>query len=453
MPEPTDESRSDSRGSPNASSSDPRGEPADLDAGADPSVAEGPAPPSGARRWLAILVRAGALVLVVVAVVAGGAAYWLRAHLPELVRAEVVRRAEAMGLEIESGTIEAHGVLPWETGPQEVVITELVVRVRSAPGAELRAERAEVALVEREPESVTLTGLRVGAPRVRALVALMEAGQAKPLSLVPLTAKHAKIHLDELAPAAPLALDISVASIATKDGVLSLEGLEADVVVPFVDVHLGPLPFTLKRKKSSSIVTPSSPAGVTLELDDDATRLGIELVRVRAADLRPLLRIQLPDVVVDGKLDVDVSRSLAPRATFDVELDGYTPPHPPELGGIVFGKRTRAKGAARLVFAKLLLDDVTLSAGSLTLSGTGDAELTGEHRLHLDLSGAIPCAELAASAAGAHFGWEGSVLTGRLARGRLTGTVGVVVQVEASLDDLDHAIATPYAVVRCGVKL
>lgn len=409
-------------------------------------------PPRG-RRWLGILVRAALIVVVVLVAGIGVGAYWLRAHLPELVRAEVVRRALAMGIEIESANIEPHNVLPWEDGPQDVVLTDLVAKVRAAPDCEITADRATIKLENREPLSAELVAMRVRAPRVSALVALMKVGESGPLQAIPFESRDVRVSLGSVAPAVPVSVDLGIGHVASKDGAVGLEGLKAELTLPVVGVHLGPLELELERKPHASVIRPATPKGVTLELDDEATKLSIRLEGVRAIALRPLMKIALPDVGIDGSIDLDVGKTLAPSATFDVTLSGYTPPHPPELAGIVFGDQTRARGSAKLVSTKLVLDDVSLSAGSLTLKGKGEAELLGDHALTLDLAGSIGCAELATSAVGAHLGWGGTVIASRLTSGRLTGTVGVTVKVDATLDDLEHAKAIPSATVRCGVKL
>jgi hypothetical protein len=409
-----------------------------------------PSPPkrSAVFRWVRSLAIVTASALVGLGIFG---AIWLKAYWPDLLRAEAVRRAQALGIDVEIGRMEARGILPWESGPEVIVLEDVNATVRSAPGARVRATRATVELTNHEPTHVELVDLVVAADRVEDLAALMKAGQSAPLAAVPFEAGPSKITIAKLAEAAPIPVEVRAERIAVKAGKLELGGLVAKPAIPFVEVD--PLPITLERRESASEIRSKSLPGVTIELDDAATHASVTLDAVNPRALSKVLHAELPTMKVTGTIDVRLSERLAPEATFDVRLIGFVPPHPPELGGIVFGDETRATGTARLVGKKLVLPAITLKAGSLTLKGSGDVDPLGSGQLSLSLTGSIGCAELAASAVGAHFGWEGSVLTGQLARGRLTGTVGIAVELRSQIDDLEHAKATPSAVIRCGVKL
>ncbi len=427
-----------------AAPADGHDEPGEAPDGLDDSAAK---PPKKSRLGLKI-----ALVVVSTLAVLGVlGAVWVKAFLPDLIRAEAIRRAQVLGIDLEFARFEARGVLPWDAGPEVVELEDVRATLRAAPGARVRATRAVVELSGHEPVRVTLDGLVVSADRLDALAALMKAGQAEPLSRVPFEAEDARVSISMLAEAAPIPVEVGAARIAVENGELVLDGLQAAPAIPFFAIE--PLPITLERRETASVVRSRSLPGVTIELDDAATHATFTLDAMNPQALSKLLHADLPKMTLVGVVEVDLRKRLAPEATFDLRLVGFVPPHPPELGGIVFGKETRATGAVRLVGKTLEITAITLKAGSLSLKGSGEADPLGTGKLSLTLKGSIGCAELAASAVGAHFGWEGSLLTGRLARGRLTGTVGVTIEVRSRIDDLEHATASPSAVIRCGVKL
>lgn len=152
-------------------------------------------------------------------------------------------------------------------------------------------------------------------------------------------------------------------------------------------------------------------------------------------------------VVLDSKTisNVDIS--------FDLSLEGFVPPHPRELNGIVFGNQTQSKGEGHLELLPQLrgnLADLELTAGALTLRGTGLLDSGG---VHVSLHGTIGCAELATSAVSAHLGFGIGMRTSPVGRKLLSGTVGVVVQANAPWGELATPRVSVSANNRCRVRV
>src|SRR5262249_5015554 len=151
-------------------------------------------------------------------------------------------------------------------------------------------------------------------------------------------------------------------------------------------------------------------------------RMTIDLSKRSAADLASFAGAPSPGAFsVEGTIAAQGGD--APRADVAMKLDGYTPPHPRELDGIVFGTTTSLRAKLTLEsLANLALGAVAVETGALKLVGSGHYRW-GLGALALDLDGAIPCSALAASSASAHFGPLAAGLLGNLARSALRGNV------------------------------
>jgi len=194
----------------------------------------------------------------------------------------------------------------------------------------------------------------------------------------------------------------------------------------------------------------SAPVRVTLE----PTRVGI-LAAFAGVTLPPT------SAVVGGSVELplpDLERPSPIAGTVALTVDGWVPPHPKELDGIVFGDRTAVDGTFRVAEDRRLVDvdDLHVAAGALTLTGTAALRrppgAEGHPHIQADLSGAIPCTLLAGSAASARLGKTLGDLAGDLARRTVTGSVAVRVRLEADASALGVARIEPSAVVHCKLR-
>jgi len=87
------------------------------------------------------------------------------------------------------------------------------------------------------------------------------------------------------------------------------------------------------------------------------------------------------------------------------------------------------------------------------LKGSGSIERRGEYALaRMDMAGAIPCSDMARSAAAAHFGSAAGAFAGGVARGIMEGSIAVSVKIEADTRDLANPKITQGVGIGCGIK-
>ena len=143
------------------------------------------------------------------------------------------------------------------------------------------------------------------------------------------------------------------------------------------------------------------------------------------------------------------------QGTVMMTLHGWIPPHPRELGGLVFGDRTVFGSAFKLSEDRktATLTGAHVTAGAFKLKGSGSIERRGEYALaRMDMAGAIPCSDMARSAAAAHFGSAAGAFAGGVARGIMEGSIAVSVKIEADTRDLANPKITQGVGIGCGIK-
>jgi hypothetical protein len=186
--------------------------------------------------------------------------------------------------------------------------------------------------------------------------------------------------------------------------------------------------------------------------------LSVTLRPVELSALGSALGLSLParGAIASGRADLTLGRAPGGASgTASLELDGWVPPHPQALDGLVFGRKTTLRSRLRVSEdrATVRLDEIELHAGRLALKGSGTIAEEGSHAMvRLELSGPIACAELVRAVAKEELGVLGS-LAGDMAQRVVGGTTVVSVSVEADARDLGAAKVTPKVGVGCAVKL
>lgn len=422
-------------------------------------------------------------MLAMLALLAGG----LVVASPALVRRAVLSAAASRGVVLDDVTVafDLRGV----------TLTDVRARLAQAPGVRIRAARVrvDVALPVLAPVRSRVEGVEVEAEGWGAALSLLERLDGPLLREAPVQiVGAARVVLRRLgdpgadkAPpgASPIdgagrvSFDVAVdaSGVELAPGHATLAGVDATVVGLPAPVHLAAAAADLGPRRAALAAAKLSISGVTVpardvtaELDgsnahvvirDGARELAadiafdaargaarVDLAPRPVADLAALAGIAVTETFVVGGTVELVSRP--PSATVQVSLEGFVPPHPRELDGIVFGKTTTVRATATLgVDPDVVLRDVELKAGALALRGDGDVRVA-TRTLRLDLRGSLACSELAASAAGARLGVLGP-LAGALARTALGGTIAVRVGVEIGADDLAHPRVVPSVAGRC----
>lgn len=200
------------------------------------------------------------------------------------------------------------------------------------------------------------------------------------------------------------------------------------------------------------------------EIDVQAApyRATMTLPKRRMDELARTRMLRVPNSLLDATVwgtatvtydPADPSRTI--HGTSSITLKGWSPPHPRELDGIAFGNMTKlgATFDATPDLAEARISKATVETGAFKLAGPGTVTRSGaDARIKLDLKGSVPCAELGASAVGAHVqGLVGDILKG-VARFGLGGVVGVRVQVDADTKALDRAKVEQSVDVGCGLR-
>jgi len=174
---------------------------------------------------------------------------------------------------------------------------------------------------------------------------------------------------------------------------------------------------------------------------------------------RPLgseLPIQGVTVSSDVKLTFANRLGTGPvTGSMKLKLDGYVPPHPPELDGFVFGQATFFESDFKVSEDRqtVVLDPTSVKAGAFELKGNGLVQRFPDHaQAHLKLQGALACTALAGAALETHLGQVLSKLPKVVAKQTLQGSVGVTIQVNADTRDLKHAKMLKLIGIGCGLK-
>ncbi len=213
-----------------------------------------------------------------------------------------------------------------------------------------------------------------------------------------------------------------------------------------------------------------APVVATLKTAAHPPTLSVTLRPVELSALGTALGLALPGddgnrallhnaghAVASGHADLTLGRAPAGvSGTAALELDGWTPPHPKTLDGIVFGNKTAVSSHLRLSEdrATVKLDNLEVRAGRLDLKGGGTIIEEGNHALvHLEVAGPIPCSELARSMAKDELGGLFGGLAGDLAGRAVGGSATVTVAIDADSRDLGAAKVKPRVGLGCELKL
>ena len=209
----------------------------------------------------------------------------------------------------------------------------------------------------------------------------------------------------------------------------------------------------------------NSPVRIQVKHTLEQPTADITLVPVKLKQLAGPFGVALPvkdDVVASGKVNLVFKKGMQSgvvEGTFSAKLEGYVPPHPPELSGFVFGDETTfsTKLSVSEDRMKATLTDSVVKAGAFKLKGSGNIQRFETHaRIRMKLLGNLPCDALASAAAesylGKTFGKTLGRLAGAAAKSALGGSVGVTVKLDADTRKLPEAKVDRIIGIGCGLK-
>lgn len=172
------------------------------------------------------------------------------------------------------------------------------------------------------------------------------------------------------------------------------------------------------------------------------------------------LAVPLPvaGVTVSGEAKLEFAPGISSGpvdGTVMLVLDGWVPPHPRELDGFVFGKKTTFQTKFHVPEDRKRADltESRVQAGGFRLDGGGVITRQNSHaRVELKLQGRLPCVALAGAAAESYLGRTIGKFVGAAAAYALQGAVAVIVRIDADTRDLPNAKVLRTIGVGCGLK-
>lgn len=422
------------------------------------------------KRSHGLLLSLGIVVVGLAGMVLGALAY-----LPGYVERRVVAEAKARGIQLSPGEV-AFG-FGW------VQLSDAKATLIGAPSFEAKLKLVDVSLQGFAPTQVQLSDVQVGVsgslPRV--LLELGEWTKDHPDAFAaPLLANKVTLRVSE-APATAPWLELShgfltrtVAGAAFSAQSCKLSGFEigqvgagftktgGDVSIGFGDQRAQAAPLRLDASMDAK--------------GEGKVRLTLSPTRLGLLGKGLGIPLPLPDVIVSGSADLTFPAGLlgtkatgthsipehtasALSGTLSTRLQGFIPPHPPELDGFVFGDVTTFDTELSINAER---DRVTLThskvkAGKFELSGGGNIARDGaDASVDLDLKGSLPCDALAGAAAESRLGQLLGRASGkqgkRTALALVRGDVSVEVGVQANTRDLANAKLTQKIGVGCGLR-
>jgi hypothetical protein len=431
-------------------SSDPQ-TPIEVEARAD---AEGGASPQNRPKRS----RFGVGLGVFVGLLAAGAAGAYFGYEP-LVRHLVQRETHRLGFLVTYDSIQIHGFF------LGAVLHGVHVDLDGVDGLHADVDEVVVDLDGSRAQRIVTTGARVRVERSAADL-LLDLGawinDHPDLYRIPGEATAVAITWAD-APGDP-------AWLTLRDGTLSTNGTDAAFRTPSATVAGQPL-------GAAGAAWAAAAATITIGLGNEAIgdapiRLELHpteqpataLLTLRPTRLESLgaplgLALPAPGAVAEGSVALTLGNhtgSGAINGTASFTLKGWVPPHPRELGGIVFGDRTSF--ATKLSIAEdhrtITLTEAVMTAGALKLKGGGTIDRRDAYALTaLDFKGSLACSDVARSAVASSWGDLAGMLAGDVARIAMDGSVGIKVHVEADTRDLKAARLTHEVGVGCGLRV
>ena len=418
-----------------------------------PGSGEGAAPQTRAKTG-----RFSVALAVFVGLVAAGSVAGVLGHEP-LLRHLVQRETQRLGFLVTYDAIEIHGFF------LGAVLHGVRVDLEGVRGFHADVDEVVVDLDGAKAQRIVTSGVRVAVERSAADL-LLDLGawiNGHPdLYRIPGEATGVGITWAD-APEDPPWLTL-------QGGKLSTNGTDATFRTPSATVSGQPL-------GAAAATWAAAAATITLGLGNEVIgdapirvelhpteKPATALLTLRPTKLESLgaplgLALPAPGAVAEGT----VALTLGTRAGHGViegnaafTLVGWVPPHPRELGGIVFGDRTTFATKLSITedHRKITLSEAAMTAGALKLKGGGTIERRDAYAVSaLDLKGSIACSDVARSAVASSWGDLAGQLAFGVARIAMDGSVGIKVHVEADTRDLKAAKLTHEVGIGCGLRV
>lgn len=359
------------------------------------------------RRWLVLALTAAAVVAGLLA----GAAWAL---LPRWLEDRVIRTAAERGWYLRFSDLSF--------SLAQVRLSDAEVRPLADSAWTLQAKTLDVSIEDFAPTELRLFDARLTSSSSLTTLwsSLASAGAATAGERIPMKIDHLEVEIGATpwlrASAGPVHTDGD--RVEAPFSQLELRGMSlapAEVTVDGDEVQ-GFVSITSRDAKAAAPIVIRTALRVTRGEKTTTVVGSVRTAPVLATQLPRRLAALLPDEAeVEPAVELDVELSHSPaalaraNASVSVVLHKYVPPHPIELQGFDFGSKTTS--TARLAFRPsddtFDVESIGVSAGALQLRGRGWLQpswpgAAPQAKVHLELSGELACAAVAASAIGAH---------------------------------------------------
>lgn len=410
------------------------------------TLTDDPVPDKPPRRGRVLVI---VVVTLAVLVVGAGLAY------RPFVQWWILREALARGFQLEFADFS------YDRDRYLVMLRKVHVRMIGIPQVDVHCDELEVELYELNPLRIQLTGAVVdvtGSPdELQPLLVSFSKEHAESTRL-PLTMKGEFRYGGAEQPLIAFTGEV----LSPGDGDISFTG-----GFRVQDMKLGTL--AVRRSKENKVdagfgLNMSEKPIVNVNLDASAVPFkgSVTFAPQKVDDVCRTFALPVPKgfggASVEGSLSFVLDGAMPSKPHHGVAsfvVNGWVPPHPRELDGIVFGKTTKFNASLELLpdLGEVRFTQATVDAGALHLAGKGNAVRDGASaRTKMDLSGNVACSELGASAIGSRMqGFVGDILRG-VARATVGGTVNIRVMIDADTKALSNAKVDQAVDIGCRLR-
>jgi hypothetical protein len=403
----------------------------------------------GSRRVLVLVATLSTFLLV------GGAVVFVVYFLGPLVEDRVKEEARKRGVEMVWTKMSFYVTSASFEGVR--------FRLVGVPQIEATARTIDVSVSGYEPKNIEAEGVNVTATGSAAdlTLAVTAWAAAHPQAFkIPVSAHDVSVSYLQAPGTAPW---LTVTGGAMSDNASGVTFSAPRAVVSGIDVGAVAAAWTAEAASVTmgfgAADPKTAPIHVTVNHAATPKTASVVLLPTELSKLSGPLAVPLPvkGVTVSGQVDLTFKGELDDgpiSGELSSKLVGWIPPHPVELDGFLFGNTTTFTSHLEIDATRKVVDlsNSRVKAGAFELVGGGRIERDDVHAsISMNLSGNLPCAAVAESAAAAHLGSFLSDLVGSAARKIVDGSVGVRVKLAADSRNLDAATVLPTIGIGCGI--
>lgn len=409
------------------------------------------------RAWADKRVRGAVIALGVLVGLMGVALLYVTLRFDAILRDRITAEAKECGMQLEFDGVESSGILPWQSGEPKVLLKNAKLKSEEAPGVEISVKKLSVPLKGTfpaySPKHVTGSDVDIVAPDLSSLAAFERSAKSGKASKTPANVEGVKVTIQRVAESLPISVIARADRVDTGDGKVQFKNVTLEVPDPVFNRKIGPFSAEIERVEDITWARFAEYPFARVGVQDDGSKAKVQAGPTDSGQVGQKLGLDLPPMNITGEVEAQLKGADAMTGTFNITLDGYVPPHPREINGILHDNKTKVSGKLRYTEPAIFFDDLVVVSGGLTLKGKGKIDWAAGGVLSMNLSGAVACSALASSVVSDRLGGLAGVITGELSRGRLTGSVGINVDINAKVTELKNLNISPRASIGCKVSL